>query len=137
MHIVRYKNFLRIILEALLMYITLIIALQAMSIIKTTRVPACKWCKQTSVHWQFHFRLYLVLSVFKYTVNHLNNAVTYILYCAFVLAKLIAIVDIEWRRQLWGTEARSPLDFQLFSFWVTSEPHKLLKFDFMWWLPIQ
>jgi len=31
----------------------------------------------------------------------------------------------HWRRQLWGTGTRSPLEFQLFNFLITSEPHKL------------
>jgi len=31
---------------------------------------------------------------------------------------------LHWRRQLWGTGARAPLDFRLILL-VTSEPHKL------------
>jgi len=42
----------------------------------------------------------------------------------------------QWRRQLWGTGARAPLDFQLIFFRLfNSQLQKLVKFDSMW-LPI-
>jgi len=43
---------------------------------------------------------------------------------------------IHWRCQLWGTEARAPLDFQLFNFSGHFRATQTLTFDSMW-LPIQ
>jgi len=44
---------------------------------------------------------------------------------------------LHWRRQLWGTGARAPLDFRLILL-VTSEPHKLWHWALCsMWLPTQ
>jgi len=42
----------------------------------------------------------------------------------------------HWRRQLWGTGARAPLDFQLFNFSRHLRAAQTLTLDSMW-LPIQ
>jgi len=42
-----------------------------------------------------------------------------------IFALLDRRLTLHWRRQLRGTGARAPLDFHLFIFLVTPEPHKL------------